>query len=166
MTLAREARPSVLVVRREDGLAPDLRRKLERAGLRIASFRGGRSRRGSSGDPLQALATIAEHLGLEGHLLQPSTLRPETAPGSAMASSGASQRGRSLFPILLDTSGLERLEIAEEGISLDAVERALLCRALDQMGWNQSRAARLLGITRQTLIYRMEKYEIERRKAP
>jgi DNA-binding protein Fis len=66
----------------------------------------------------------------------------------------------------LDTAGLKHVEIAEEGISLDEVERALLCRALEQTGENQTRAARLLGISRQTLIYRMEKYEIRRRKAP
>lgn len=166
MTQVTEARPPVLVVRREDGLRPGVRRKLERAGFRIANLRGGRSWKGTSGDPLHALAVLMEHLGLEGHILHLLTPRPATGLAGTMSSSGSSHGGRSHFPISLDTAGLDRLEIAEDGISLDAVERALLCRALEQTGGNQTRAARLLGLTRQTLIYRMQKYEIGRRSAP
>ena len=44
------------------------------------------------------------------------------------------------------------------GISLEAVERALLVRALEKAGGNQSAAARLLGVSRDTLRYRMEKF--------
>jgi len=36
----------------------------------------------------------------------------------------------------------------------------LIVEALRKAGGNQSAAARLLGITRQTLIYRMQKYAI------
>ncbi|HZP03473.1 MAG TPA: sigma-54 dependent transcriptional regulator [Terracidiphilus sp.] len=50
------------------------------------------------------------------------------------------------------------LELPEEGISLEAVERELLLRALEKFDWNQSQAARYLDISRRTLIYRMEKY--------
>lgn len=52
------------------------------------------------------------------------------------------------------------LEIPEEGISLEAVERELLLRALEKAGGNQSRAARYLDISRRTFIYRMEKHGI------
>ena len=48
------------------------------------------------------------------------------------------------------------------GISLDAVERDLIQRALERLHWNQSRAARYLDISRKTLIYRMEKHGIRR----
>jgi two-component system NtrC family response regulator len=54
------------------------------------------------------------------------------------------------------------LELPEEGISLESVERELLVRALDKFGWNQSRAARYLDISRRTLIYRMEKHGLAR----
>jgi len=50
------------------------------------------------------------------------------------------------------------LEIPEEGISLESVEKELLLRALQKFDWNQSQAARFLDISRRTLIYRMEKH--------
>jgi len=52
------------------------------------------------------------------------------------------------------------LQLPEEGISLEAVERELLLRALEKFGWNQTQAARYLDISRRTLIYRMEKYDL------
>ncbi len=48
--------------------------------------------------------------------------------------------------------------LPEEGISLEAVERELISRALERFDGNQSQAARYLDISRRTLIYRMEKH--------
>jgi DNA-binding NtrC family response regulator len=50
------------------------------------------------------------------------------------------------------------LDLPEEGISLEAVERELLLRALDRFNGNQTQAARYLDISRRTFIYRMEKH--------
>lgn len=47
-----------------------------------------------------------------------------------------------------------------EGIDLENVERSLLVKALQISNYNQSKAAKLLNITRSALIYRMQKYEI------
>jgi two-component system NtrC family response regulator len=58
------------------------------------------------------------------------------------------------------------LEIPDEGIQLEDVEKELLRAAMEKAGGNQSQAARLLGITRQTLLYRLEKYEIAKGTAP
>ncbi|MBM4252896.1 MAG: sigma-54-dependent Fis family transcriptional regulator [Deltaproteobacteria bacterium] len=44
------------------------------------------------------------------------------------------------------------------GVNLDDLEKSLLTQALDQARHNQTRAAQLLGITRHTLRYRMEKH--------
>ena len=44
------------------------------------------------------------------------------------------------------------------GIDLEDVERRLILSALDQAEKNQSKAARLLGLTRHTLRYRMENH--------
>ncbi len=52
------------------------------------------------------------------------------------------------------------LELPDEGISLEEVEKELLLGALEKHNWNQTRAANYLNITRKTLIYRMEKYGI------
>jgi DNA-binding NtrC family response regulator len=54
------------------------------------------------------------------------------------------------------------LELPEDGISLEAVERELLVRALEKFNWNQTQAARYLDISRRTLIYRMEKHRLAR----
>lgn len=57
-----------------------------------------------------------------------------------------------------------RLELPESGISLEGVERELILRALQKFEWNQSQAARYLDISRKTLIYRMEKFGLDKEK--
>ena len=54
------------------------------------------------------------------------------------------------------------LNIPSQGISLEAVERELILRALNRARWNQTHAARYLDISRKALIYRMEKHGIRR----
>jgi len=51
-------------------------------------------------------------------------------------------------------------DIPEAGINLEEVERGLVLQALQKTGWNVTRAARLLGLTRDTLRYRMEKFSL------
>lgn len=50
------------------------------------------------------------------------------------------------------------LDLPAHGISLEAVEKTLILRALKKFNWNQSRAAKYLDLSRKTLIYRMEKF--------
>lgn len=47
------------------------------------------------------------------------------------------------------------------GINLEEVEVDLIQQALQNSSGNKSRAARLLGLTRDTFLYRMKKYSIE-----
>ena len=61
--------------------------------------------------------------------------------------------------------GNVRIELPDEGISLEKVERELILTALEKHDWNQTRAAAYLDITRSTLLYRMQKYALEREKA-
>lgn len=56
-----------------------------------------------------------------------------------------------------------QLELPPQGISLEAVEKELIQRALRKFDGNQSQAARYLDISRKTLIYRMEKYGLKGR---
>lgn len=52
--------------------------------------------------------------------------------------------------------------VPEGSISLEAVERQLLLRALEKFSGNQTQAAKYLSISRRTLIYRMNKYRLRR----
>lgn len=51
------------------------------------------------------------------------------------------------------------------GVALEKVEEYLIREALERNEWNQTRAAKFLKITRNTLIYRMQKYGLSA-KAP
>jgi two-component system NtrC family response regulator len=53
------------------------------------------------------------------------------------------------------------LNLPDEGIALEDLEKSLIIKALEKHKGNQTRAAEYLGITRPTLIYRMEKYGIK-----
>jgi DNA-binding NtrC family response regulator len=46
------------------------------------------------------------------------------------------------------------------GVILDQLERQIILQALKHTNWNRVQAARLLGLTRDTLRYRMEKFGI------
>jgi two-component system NtrC family response regulator len=55
-----------------------------------------------------------------------------------------------------------QLELPAQGISLDAVEKELIEKALRRFDWNQTKTASFLDISRRTLIYRMEKHGIRK----
>lgn len=61
----------------------------------------------------------------------------------------------------IDQSGEISINIPSDGISLDEVEKKLLECALTKTDWNQTQAAKLLKITRDTLRYRIEKYGLK-----
>jgi two-component system NtrC family response regulator len=56
---------------------------------------------------------------------------------------------------------LQATNIPDSGLSLASVERNHLEAALARTGGNQSQAARLLGISRATLVYRMKKHGLQ-----
>jgi DNA-binding protein Fis len=51
--------------------------------------------------------------------------------------------------------------LPDDGMSLEDNERSLLVRALEKTGRNQTQAARLLKITRDTLRYKMKKFKLQ-----
>ena len=53
------------------------------------------------------------------------------------------------------------INLPDDGIDLEEVEREILRQALDKHGWNQTRTAQYLNITRSALIYRMQKYGLQ-----
>jgi DNA-binding NtrC family response regulator len=48
--------------------------------------------------------------------------------------------------------------VTEEGLVLDDVEKKLIAEAMERASGNQSKAARLLGVSRDTLRYRLKKH--------
>jgi two-component system NtrC family response regulator len=63
-----------------------------------------------------------------------------------------------------ERSSLDALEVdlPQQGISLEAVEKELILKALNKCQWNQTRAARYLDISRKTLLYRIERHGIQK----
>jgi len=55
---------------------------------------------------------------------------------------------------------MKGLRIPPEGISMEKVEEALVRQALEMTGGNQTKAAKLLDISRDSLRYRMQKFGI------
>jgi two-component system NtrC family response regulator len=63
------------------------------------------------------------------------------------------------------TIDLLQLELPPKGISLEAVEKELIVRALEKFEANQTHAAKYLDISRKALRYRMEKHGLLRKGA-
>jgi DNA-binding NtrC family response regulator len=60
----------------------------------------------------------------------------------------------------------DKVELPAEGINLDDLERSLVVQALERTGWNQTKAASLLGLNRDQIRYRVEKFKLERTPKP
>jgi DNA-binding NtrC family response regulator len=119
----------------------------------LEKYAAGRDKRGVSEDALKILiaydwpgnvreleSAIERALLLsEGDVIGPEDLPPAVRAGVAAPRS----------PI--------DLEIPDTGIDLEGVERSLILKALQKASGNVTRAARLLGLSRRTLQYRLEK---------
>ncbi|UHD17191.1 sigma 54-interacting transcriptional regulator [Thiocapsa bogorovii] len=93
---------------------------------------------------LRELANLCERLVI---LLPGTEVGPENLPGEVIRGAPQSEKdiGFSLPP---------------HGIDLNDLEAELIRQALSLAGGNKSRAARLLGLTRDTLLYRLQKHII------
>lgn len=63
----------------------------------------------------------------------------------------------------LEESGPTSFPLSPGGISLDEVERSFVMQALASAKGNQTKAAALLGISRDRMRYRLEKFKIQKR---
>jgi two-component system, NtrC family, response regulator AtoC len=55
-----------------------------------------------------------------------------------------------------------RFMMPESGLDLEQVEKAFITQAMELAQGNKSKAAKLLGLTRHTLLYRIEKHNLDR----
>lgn len=62
---------------------------------------------------------------------------------------------------LRHTASVVSMSLPAGGVNLEELERSFIVQALEQTRGNQTQAAKLLGMTRHTLIYRIDKYGIE-----
>lgn len=96
----------------------------------------------------------------KGDVLLPEHLQFESDPDRTAARDdllrSLQQRVEQLIPELL-----RLLDQQAHANAIDLVEEALIAGALKQCGHNQVRAARLLGISRNTLRHRIKKYNLE-----
>jgi DNA-binding NtrC family response regulator len=53
-------------------------------------------------------------------------------------------------------------ELPVNGVDLEQLERSLVVQALERSGWNQTKAATLLGLNRDQIRYRVEKFKLEK----
>jgi DNA-binding NtrC family response regulator len=63
-------------------------------------------------------------------------------------------------PVVVGSEGVVAVDFSSTSIVLEDVERALITEGLRAAGWNRARASELLGLSRETLRYRIEKYRL------
>jgi transcriptional regulator with PAS, ATPase and Fis domain len=65
------------------------------------------------------------------------------------------------FPVLTTSTGSQDgIGLPAGGVNLEALERSLVIQALDRCAGNQTRAAKLLGLNRDQIRYRIEKFNL------
>ncbi len=137
---------------------PPLRERLGDLDLYVRFFLqklAGRSRRALRGITPAALER------LRGHPWPGNVRELENVIERAMVlAAGELVDVADLPPLETAKSGEDEIgfELPESGINLEELERSLLAQAMERSGGNKSAAARLLGLTRRTLGYRLEKH--------
>jgi DNA-binding NtrC family response regulator len=82
----------------------------------------------------------------------------------AMLLAETMELGEAHFPMLtaVDPDLATGMGLPSGGINLEALERSLVVQALERCGWNQTKAATLLGLNRDQIRYRIEKFDLEK----
>ena len=92
---------------------------------------------------IRELRNLCERLSI---LLAGRTIEPENLPLEFIRTS--------------DTPKATGFTLPETGLQLDALEANLIYQALNRTQGNRSKSAKLLGLSRDTLIYRMQKHGV------
>ncbi len=59
-----------------------------------------------------------------------------------------------------DRAGISEMHVPLAGLNLDELNKKLIVQALEMSKGNRTKAAKLLGMSRPTMIYRIEKYQL------
>jgi DNA-binding NtrC family response regulator len=102
--------------------------------------------------------------GLKSYAWPGNVRELRNAVERAMLLAETIELNESHFPVLSTTPGelSTGISLPPGGINLEALERSLVVQALERAGWNQTRAATLLGLNRDQIRYRIEKFELEK----
>jgi DNA-binding NtrC family response regulator len=84
--------------------------------------------------------------------------RPCVPVAAAPASAPAAQAHAPVSAVALEPAPSAGFKLPPDGINLETLEKDLLLQALETARNNQTRAAQLLGISRHTFRYRLEKH--------
>ena len=100
------------------------------------------------GSPLARIAEAAlRSEGLDG-----------SPQGVTYATNGGDTSSRGIDTVVLGPGDIAQAHTRDEWIDLEELERSLVVQALERSGGNQTRAATLLGLNRDQIRYRIEKF--------
>ena len=81
----------------------------------------------------------------------------------AMLLTDGTELSEEQFPMLRSATLLSaEVALPAAGVNLEQLERSLVVQALERSGWNQTKAATLLGLNRDQIRYRIEKFSLEK----
>ena len=144
----RERREDIVPLAR--GFLAESARRWRRPGLRFAPA---------------AEAALADH-PFPGNVRELKNLVEQAAvlaAGETIGPSDLALTSLAAEPATAAEQNAARFRLPAEGMPIADLERDVLRQALDRSGWNVTAAARLLGISRDTVRYRMEKHGLARR---
>ena len=101
---------------------------------------------------------------LQGYAWPGNVRELRNAVERAMLLSESAELNESHFPVLSAAPGelSTGIGLPAGGINLEGLERSLVVQALERAGWNQTKAASLLGLNRDQIRYRVEKFGLEK----
>src|SRR5688572_20810150 len=101
---------------------------------------------------------------LKAHPWRGNVREVRNAVERAMLLAEGNELDESHFPMLSAVEGelSTAMGLPGEGINLEALERSLVVQALERSGWNQTKAATLLGLNRDQIRYRIEKFDLRK----
>ena len=101
---------------------------------------------------------------LQNHPWRGNVRELRNAVERAMLLAESSELNESHFPTTSGSGGelSTAVGLPAEGINLEAIERSLVVQALERSSWNQTKAATLLGLNRDQIRYRIEKFDLRK----
>ena len=108
--------------------------------------------------------TPAAMAALEAHAWRGNVRELRNVVERAMLLADGNELNESHFPMLAasDAELSTAMGLPAEGINLEELERSLVVQALERSAWNQTKAATLLGLNRDQIRYRIEKFDLHK----